>query len=323
MLFNDNLEEIIFHRHQSHESDELIIVSGYLGPMPVKRLQELPFKIKVIYGMYGESGIGQKLHTALVKSHNEIDNIEVFYSNIPVHSKCYMWRKNGKTTHALIGSANFSTNGLTTPYREVLAETTFDTFSPLDSYTKKILDNSQLCSDIILTEKTNKFKNDIHVTDKICRVSLLNNSGGIQDAHGLNWGQGKGNTRPNDACLVIRTNYLDTYPKLFPPIQNYAPAINDGGKKQRKNDKVEIIWDDGTIMDGLLEGTQERNGVVYPKNFSSFPNKDIIGKYIRKRIGIPEGSKVKVSDLEAYGRVHIDISLQSEGIYYFDFSLNK
>ena len=31
-------------------------------------------------------------------------------------------------------SANFSTNGLTTPYREILAETTRDTFTPLNDY---------------------------------------------------------------------------------------------------------------------------------------------------------------------------------------------
>ena len=43
MLFHQNLEEIIFHRHQMHSTDELIVLSGYLGPAPVRRLEQLPF----------------------------------------------------------------------------------------------------------------------------------------------------------------------------------------------------------------------------------------------------------------------------------------
>jgi len=45
MLFNTNLEEIIFHRHQTVPSNELVILSGYLGPNPVARLATLPFNI--------------------------------------------------------------------------------------------------------------------------------------------------------------------------------------------------------------------------------------------------------------------------------------
>ncbi len=323
MLFNDHLEEIIFHRHESHETEELVIISGYLGPSPVKRLSDLPFKCKVIYGMYGEAGIGEKLHGALVNIHETIDNVDIYYSTIPVHSKCYMWKKEGKTSHALIGSANFSTNGLCTPYREVLAETTYDTFLPLDQYAKKILENAISCTELELESSNDTLKKEIFISSDICKISLLDRSGEVQNAHGLNWGQGKGNTRPNDACLVIRTVHLDTFPNLFPPIQDYAPALEDGGKKQRKNDKVEIIWDDGTTMDGLLEGSVERNGIKYPKNFSSFPNKDIIGKYIRERIGVDLDERVTKEDLESYGRTDIEISLQSEGVYYFDFSVKK
>lgn len=47
--------------------------------------------------------------------------------------------------HALVGSANFSTNGLITPYKEVLAETTYDTFDALNQYAKMILDKAITC----------------------------------------------------------------------------------------------------------------------------------------------------------------------------------
>jgi len=61
MLYTDNLEEIIFHRHEMFASDELIVLSGYVGPKPIERLQRLPFHSKVIYGMYGEEGINKKV----------------------------------------------------------------------------------------------------------------------------------------------------------------------------------------------------------------------------------------------------------------------
>ena len=62
MLFTDNLEEIIFNRHQLFQNDELIVLSGYVGPRPIQRLQNLPFPSRVIYGMYGSEGIQRSLH---------------------------------------------------------------------------------------------------------------------------------------------------------------------------------------------------------------------------------------------------------------------
>ena len=132
MLFTENLEEIIFNRHQHFQTDELIVISGYVGPRPIQRLQNLPFNSTVIYGMYGSEGIKRPLHNSLIGLQNDILNINIFYSNIPVHSKCYVWRNRGQIISALVGSANFSTNGLTTPFREILAETTVDTFLPLN-----------------------------------------------------------------------------------------------------------------------------------------------------------------------------------------------
>jgi len=325
MLYEQNLEELIFNRHEMIESDELIVLSGYLGPRPVGRLQELPFNSTVIYGMYGDKGIQSRLHNSLLQHQHDIENINIFYSNIPIHSKCYIWKYKNEVKHALIGSANFSINGLTTPYREVLAETTRDTFKPLNDYINRIMEHSTLCTDIILP--SNKIiLNTTSFSPQICKVSLLDNKGNIQNASGLNWGYEKNGQKSkkrkaDDACLVIRQEHLENYPNLFPPIQDYSPIIIKGARSQRKNDKVEIIWDDKTIMDGLLEGSQKRNTIKYPKNFSSSPQKDIIGKYIKKRLGVAFGEKVKKEDLEKYGRTDIDISLLDEGIYYFDFSV--
>ncbi|MGJ1206397.1 restriction endonuclease PLD domain-containing protein [Sphingobacterium lactis] len=317
MLFTENLEEIIFHRHEIHEADELIVLSGYLGPRPVARLEELPFNSTVIYGIYGSEGIKPTLHNSLISIHNNVDNLNIFYSQLPVHSKCYAWRRRGEIIHALIGSANFSTNGLTTPFREVLAETTFDTFRPLNSYIQHVLNNAISCLEV-----GNERVTENVVNNEECKITLLDRDGQVQNAAGLNWGQNPNNhTTLNDAYIAIRTNHIKDYPNLFPPKQVNPQILDNRGRFQRHNDAIEILWDDGITMEGLFEGSQPINGVIYPKQISSFPVKAELGEYIRSRIGVPLGQPVRRHHLERYGRTDITISLIGEGVYQFDFSV--
>lgn len=319
MLYTQNLEEIIFHRHQMHNADELIVISGYLGPRPVARLEELPFNSRVIYGMYGAEGIKPSLHGSLTAIQNSVENLNIFYSRIPVHSKCYVWRRRGEIIHALIGSANFSVNGLTTPFREVLAETTVDTFAPLNDYIAHIFNNSISCLEIGMPQV---IQNAVAVGSNVCSVSLLGRDGEVQNAAGLNWGQNPANhTTPNDAYIAIRTSHIRDYPNIFPPKQLNPLEIDNRGRVQRHNDSIEIIWDDGITMEGLLEGSQPIEDIIYPKQISSFPVKAELGEYLRNRIGVPLGQPVRRHHLENYGRIDIAISLINDGIYQFDFSV--
>lgn len=318
MLYTDNLEEIIFHRHEMFASDELIVLSGYVGPKPIERLQRLPFHSKVIYGMYGEEGIKRPLHNSLVNIQNTARDVNIFYSNIPVHSKCYAWRNRGQIVHALVGSANFSTNGLTTPYREVLAETTFDTFNPLNEYILRILNNSISCLEL----GQMNIVEQIATAQTVCPLSLLCRSGEVQNAAGLNWGQSvNGHITKDDSYITIRIQDVKNYPELFPPKQVNPLRFDGRGRMHRHNDNIEIIWDDGVCMDGLLFGSQEIDGIKYPKQVGSFPHYSEMGKYLRQRVGIPNGQPFRKHHLDRYGRDTIEISLISEGVYKFDFSV--
>lgn len=317
MLYIDNLEELIFNRHNIHNCDELIVLSGYLGPRPVSRLGELPFPTRVIYGMFGSEGIKPSLHNSLIQIQNDVSSLNIFYSTLPVHSKCYVWRRRGEVIHALIGSANFSVNGLTTPFREVLAETTVDTFEALNDYLEHVLNNSISC----LEATQNQIVEPREIGD-VCILSLLGNDGEVQNAAGLNWGQNPNNhTRPNDAYIAIRTTHIRDYPHLFPPKQLNPMAPEVRGRAHRHNDAIEIIWDDGLIFEGLLEGSQPVDGATYPKQISSFPVKSDLGEYIRERLNVPLGQPVRRHHLERYGRTDIAVSLLGDGVYLFDFSV--
>jgi len=323
MLFYENLEEIIFQRHNTHLSDELIILSGYIGPHPVERLGGLPFSSSVIYGMYNSDGIRAGLHNSLTALQTKLNNVDIYYSNITVHAKCYAWKRNSKIVHALIGSANFSTNGLSSPNREVLAETTIDTFHPLDDYISNVLNNSILCLDGEVGSGARAPIPETRTTE-YCRMTLPDpRTDEVQNYSGLNWRQGpEHHTRPNDSCIPIRASHIRNYPELFPPKLSAPTMPGEGGRSLRHNDKIEIIWDDGRIMEGLLEGSYVINRIKYPKQISSFPNKDTLGKYFRNRIEVPDGEPIWKQDLEQYGRTHIDVSLTGEGVYFFDLSVD-
>lgn len=323
MLFYKELEEIIFNRHEIFESDELVILSGYLGPSPISMLEDLPLKTTVIYGMYGESGIANKLHEKLVDIDKSSSKVNIVYSNIPIHSKCYLWKWNNQVIHALVGSANFSTNGLKTPYREVLAETTRDTFRPLNNYVSKILSSAIPCTDHIskLLEIVAEDKAPYGKTPRTYLLSLVDRNGETPQKSGINWGHSGGNVSVGDAYLGISTKLIRETGFLFPPKKNKPKFDSPGSRPQRQNDSIEIIWDDGTTMEGLLEGSQPIEGIKYPKQISSSPRKNILGFYLRERLGLDAHEFVTSEHLEAYGRTDISISVQSEGVYYCDFSV--
>lgn len=328
MLYYEGLEQLIFRRHELIDSDELIIVSGYVGPKPIRKLEGLPIRSKVLYGMYPVDGIQQKLHDELINFQQSNSKVDIYYSSLPVHSKCYVWLKNGEVRHALLGSANFSVNGLSTPYREILSETTTDTFEPLGKYIKEIFAQSYSCLDnLVNTKSTNRAeRQNPDINPEICDMILFDpRTGEVQNAAGLNWGQNpNSHTTPNDAYLPIRADHIRNYPNLF-PIKDDTWKSNLGnrkekGRRSRHNESIEIIWDDGVVMEGLLEGNYTIENKIYPKQISSHPNKSEMGVYLRERLNVPLGQPVRRYHLENYGRLHISVSRIGEGIYYFDFS---
>lgn len=316
MLFTENLEEIIFQRHNLFESDEFVVISGYVGPKPIERLHTLPFRSKVVYGMYGAEGIQKTLHNSLVILQDSIDKINIFYSHLPVHSKCYAWRNKGHIVHALVGSANFSTNGLRTPFREVLAETTIDTFFPLNEYIDRVLNNSISCLELSIENI------GVDIATEFCFLTLLGRDNEVQNTAGLNWGQNPNNhTTKSDAYIKIRVEDIRNYPELFPQKQLYPLHFDGRGRMHRHNDTIEIMWDDGVNMDGLLFGNQKIDGILYPKQVTSFPHASEMGLYFRKRLGVPIDQPIRKHHLLRYGRFDVAVSKIGEGVYKFDFSV--
>lgn len=334
MLFNNDLWNTIFNKNNSIDTDELIIISGYISPSPVKNLKNLPLKCTVIYGMY-QNSISEKLHSSLLEIDSTYENINIFYSIPEIHSKCYIWKNKGKIVYALIGSANFTMSGLNKPLRETLCEVKEDAFSELDEYLENINGKLIHCSKVnILPNNKNIYEHNMF--NNITNNTMSNNSNinincnmvlydprtnEVPLKSGLNWFNSPGHTSVGDAYIPIRVSYIKEYPNLFPPKQMKITKTNNGGKANRQNDPIDLIWDDGETMSAILEGSQTINDTVYPKNLSSFPNKNTLGLYIRKRLNLDDESIINISHLKKYGRTDITLSLIEDGIYYADFSV--
>lgn len=335
MLYCENLEKKVFERPSSIQVDNFSVVSGYLSPEPIKELESLPHDVHatVIYGMYGKDGIKEPLHKALVNLHQSLPNVEILYCTVPVHSKIYFWNKGAQIASALIGSANFSVSGLRNDLKEVLYDVDEKSFDEFEAYYKQVREKCILCTDksvkvrVVEKIKRTNVAQETLLAKNICRASFLDNKGLIPKKSGLNWCFSRGNVSRGDAYIPISMKDVRMYPQMFPP-KKYVEGIenpNAVGKKKRDNDQIELIWDDGKRMIGLLEGQVKRksDGLIFPKNLASSPQKSILGIYLRERIGVSLDKVITKKDLIKYGRTHIDISLIGDGVYYMDFSVNK
>lgn len=341
MLHYIDLEQVVLHSQISRSCNKLLVISGYVGSEIVKELARFPkdTHFTIVYGMYGCDNISEPLHKQFIELQKKLDNVDILYSTVPIHSKIYCWSYNNEIKSTMIGSANFTINGLRRNYKETLYDVQEESLPEYLVYFDYVLNKCLPCTDKRILLKKQKhiaigdsiFATQPFLSEGICRASLLSRGKEVAEMSGLNWGLSNGHVAPGDAYIAITKEYIKYFPNLFPSKKyvNGIQNIESKGKANRENDEVELIWDDGTSMIGLMEGQQSvDNGSIYPKQLSSSPNKNIIGIYLRKRLGLlnPDGSvdlkhRITKADLLRYGRTNIDISLIGEGIYYMDFSV--
>jgi hypothetical protein len=141
------------------------------------------------------------------------------------------------------------------------------------------------------------------------KLTLLSARGNVHNTGGINWGSNlKNHTRKFDAYIPI---HLATIRNLMPFFKPKSPT----------NPILRFVWDDGYVMHGKFEGSayNTHDKKWYPKQISSYPSKDILGKYLRKRMGITSSRKVLLSDFHAYGRSDIEITQTANNEYALNF----
>ena len=349
MLIFENLKEEVFSLIDSGNNTN--VITGYIGIEMVKDLSsrvDSDSKANVYIGMYGRN-INSIIHENLVKFTDKNPNLKIFYTDTLVHSKVYISNSNEDINNVYIGSANFSTNGLCSyKGKEILTDVRSDDFDKVKAYLDFVKEISTPVADVDIQREIGIGEAaPIFVDVNIVKLSLLSSQSnntpniigvttGVGEVHasgGLNWGFSNAMPKPSDAYIPIRMEVIRNNKTLFPQ------------KRSGENIPFDVIWDDGTSMQVLLEGNNNIEGQIFPKQISTFKNKTELGDYLRKRIqrklnielAIPQEvndkDRMKTNPeeykdkfitkgiLEAYGRTDITIKKIDESNYYFDFSV--
>ncbi|TPR15882.1 MULTISPECIES: restriction endonuclease PLD domain-containing protein [Apilactobacillus] len=331
-FYYKDIDNTIFQKYSNKGNiDELVIISGYIGPEPVSRLKHLNLKTRIIAGMYS-NGINKHLYDSLDSSVKQNGNLTIYYSKIDVHSKIYIWLEKNSPKYILMGSANFSNNGLQTNYRESLCDVDLNNSKRLMDYFKQIINQSTKSPKITVNNKK-VFNSGLIINSNSVTLPLYSNNKKMRNyvptKSGLNWGSGSsnGHTSTGDAYIAIPVEVIKKLPNFFNPFDIYYKSKS---ARLRKSEPIEIIWDDGHVMQASLEGKQVVNGISYPKQIASYSNKtrkqlghgakSILGRYLRKRMNIPLSKTIEYKDLINYGRTSINITKVSDGVYTADFS---
>lgn len=131
---------------------------------------------------------------------------------------------------------------------------------------------------------------------EVVKVFLFDKDNEVQ--YGLNWGQRDGR-EPNQAYLQLTP---EVYRSDFFPIKKHYFLVDT-------DDGFSFVMNRGQKgEDGSALETPEDNS--------------LLGKYLRKRLGVPENSRIEKSAIEAYGRSDIDFVKIGINHYKMDFSLN-
>ena len=127
------------------------------------------------------------------------------------------------------------------------------------------------------------------------KVYLLDKNNEVQ--YGLNWGQRDGR-EPNQAYLQLTPEVYRS--DFFPVKKHYFLVETDDG--------ISFVMNRGQKgEDGSALETPEDNS--------------LLGKYLRKRLGVSEGEKIEKSSIDSYGRSDIEFVKIATNRYKLDFSV--
>ena len=266
-----------------------------------------------------------------VKKHNDICRMMHFFaenSKMPdlsikyigygkeVHSKIYLWSKDGSPELAFCGSLNYTMNAFfkrresvsdVSPeaaeqyYQELLT----DCVDYSDNRVPEIIKHGSVPS---LTDDDPDNNKDYDYYDKltpddIINISLLQRGDKIGYGSGLNWGIRPNGTKRNPNQAYIPYNKSDRKDGFFPdrinPTDKNCPVF-----------KV-ITKDFGSFH---MRMAQQGNKALH-----TIESNAILGEWIRKQIGIPSGGFIKKEMLENYGSTSIKFRKYKDGIYLMDF----
>lgn len=318
------LREKILFEPVREGADKLRIISGYSAHTMVswhiselgKRF-EAPVSIDLTVGMCIRDKLFKSVHEGFKSlMRNGCENYRADFvckyivEGKPVHTKLYLWEKDGRPFKAFTGSANYTQPAFFGSQTEEMTECSpekatesLDRYESLSMYCT----HADIEDRIIITEKPQRLIMPGAEDEKLSPVSLqgigvksvnlsllVKRTGETAPRSGLNWGQREGRD-PNQAYISLPSDVAAS--DFFPEKGIHFSVLTDDGK---------------TII--LSRGQQNNKGMSTPMNNS------LLGEYFRQRLGLANGAFVTREDLDRYGRTDVTFYKLDDEMYFMDFS---
>lgn len=312
MLKKDLFEKVLLNPAISG-CDELDIVSGYASASMVTRhmeaLKEIKLankiKINLVIGMSPKDGIFEDdltgFRTQKLETYPGNFDCSFITTSPSIHSKLYLWKKEGIPRTSFLGSANYTQNGFF-PFGNGELMDACDPTSAKE-YFEDLNDKTTYCNSPLLQEnitiksKKQAFEDNnstIFSDSNSITLSLISKqTGDIQQKGGLNWGQRDGRDH-NQAYLHIPAKICKS--NFFPNPRTIFTMITDDNKS-------------------LLCTRAQSNG----KAIETPAKNSLLGEYFRNRLGVESGAPVTLAHLQNYGRTNIEITKIDDSTYYLNF----
>lgn len=324
-MITTNLFEEVLIKPVAEGADKLCIVAGFASSaMAYRHLEKAKstnpsLKVELVVGMCPRMGIPLGEHKGFQKLVEEdfVGKFQCSYihKSPPVHSKVYIWLKDGKPYKAFTGSANYTQYAFTIQ-REILescdAKEAFDYFNILSAesiycnhldvesyiriysekqYYRRFVEKSEI-KDQSSSNITKDSRNSV-------KVSLLMKNGEVHNSAGLNWAFRKTGSRKNknEAYIALRPEVYKS--DFFPPRSVEFSVYTDDG--------IPFIFSRGQKSNASAISTPQGNA--------------LLGEYFRNRLGLPYGTKITRKHLEDYGRTDVEFFKNDDETYEMDFSV--
>lgn len=332
-VLTTDLYEQVLMRYVRMGADELHIVSAYSTPEMCTQLiadaVEIgrAVRINLIIGMVGIDGIDEESHNAFLRIRQSATgspgDLLVRYGrrDLGVHSKVFVWSRDREPFEAWVGSANFTQAGFGVwgnGARRMEVMTPIDALDGLIYYNDIFQESVDLEDESVLvtTGRRNEVSRVMSSGDRFGEppiekvilplVALQSDArtgtvrGGVHVRSGLNWGQrAEYNRDPNQAYIPVPS--LVQRSDFFPP----------------RRVVFRVVTDDDDV---LLMARAQDNG----KALHTPLDNGTLGRYFRRRLGVPSGAPVRTEDLIEYGSRFVEFykrpSTDGEPIYGMSFA---
>lgn len=294
-------------------------------------------KIDILLGMYKGTGITIRKHLKILQTLHSINinssiqtSCRYIFQNSEVHSKVYAWLRNGEAVRGYAGSANYTINAFRVR-REILADVSgkeasdyYDALLPdsIDCEDPSVpnlmhLTDSTVSDDEISPDNSENLSYDELIKRPpidVLEVSWLGENGHVGETSGPNWG-----IRKKPGYIDLHGNYMKYNRDRN---QAYLPYNKSNQKKGFFPDRIHP--DDKNCP--LFKAVTKDDGVFYMrmaqdhnKALHTAASNAILGKWIRKRLRVPDGAPVTDDDFKRYGKSKVTFLKYAPDVFVMDF----